>query len=161
VALVVAGISVGTVPSWKERSDLVDGREGSKLMQAQFDGFAVVDWIRANTEPRDTFLNVGAGLANGVLLPGLAGRKSVALVIPEFSNPFVSYRERQRDAEQMLGALRACQLRRFERLARRYGRVRYILAQTGTSVVTACPAAVPTVYSDPMVSVQQIVVAKA
>ena len=166
VALVVAGISVWTVPTWRERSDLVDGRVDSKLLQEKSDGFAVVSWMRAHTKPDDTFLTVGVGLASGTLLqgfvlfPGLAGRKSVAVNIPEFSNPFVSYRERRRDAEQMLGALQMCQLTRFEGIARHYGRVRYIIAQAGTSLVNACPAAVPTVYSDRMVSIQQIVVSK-
>jgi hypothetical protein len=57
----------------------------------------------------------------------------------------------------MIEALRACDLPGFERLARRYGRVRYVLTLASANLQSTCPGAVPTVYSDEAVSVQRIV----
>jgi hypothetical protein len=156
VAILVLGISLWAVPNWRKRSDLVEGREAARLTTAQFDGFAVVNWVRANTDADDIFLNVGPGLWNGVSLPGLAGRKSVNLNVPPFSNPFTSYRKRHDAAARMVRALQACQFSRFRRLARPYGEVRYMITNAGLSVTTACPETVPVVYSDQAVSIQRI-----
>jgi hypothetical protein len=161
VTILVVGLSAWSVPSWKDRSDFVQGRDTSQAIQAYFDDFAVVDWIRQNTRPDEKFLNLGQGLVQGVMLPGLAGRKSVSVNFREFSNPFVDYDERQKVAQQMADALRACQLTQFERLAREHGHVRYVVTNAGSKVESACPDSVPTVYSDPAVSVQKIVVPSA
>jgi hypothetical protein len=160
VLAVVVLIAIPVVPTWRKRTDLDQGRTAAQITQAQFSGFAVVDWIRANTRREDRFLNVGPGLWNGMLLPGLADRKSVNINIPEYSNPFVDYGERQRAAEQMVGALRTCRIESFERLARRYGHVRYIITQPGSSVVSTCPSTIPLVYTDSGVSIQRIAVAR-
>jgi hypothetical protein len=154
VAVVAVAIVLWTLPSWRNRTDFVDGRSRSKSIEAQYDGFSVVAWIRANTEPHDEFLGQ-PGLE--AFLPGLAGRKSVFINYPEFSNPFVSFDERQRLAEKMIEALRACDLSGFERLARHYGRVRYVLTPASANLQSACPGIVPTVYSDKAVNVQRIV----
>ena len=123
---------------------------------AQFDDFAVVDWIRDHTDGKDVFLNVGPGTWNGVLLPGLAGRKSVNLNISEFSNPFVNYGNREQDQKEMVAALPRCDLDRFRELAREHGRVRYVITQPASTLVSTCSDAVPIVYSDDAVSIQQI-----
>jgi hypothetical protein len=155
VTVLVAAISVWTLPSWKDRSDFVDGRAWAQAAEADFDGFAVVDWIRANTKPDETFL-VGSGTWDDVLLPGLAGRKSVNINIPDYSNPFVNYSERQDAATRILKALRTCQLSQFERLARPYGHVRYIISQSESALAATCPGAIRTVYRDKAVNVQRI-----
>jgi hypothetical protein len=155
VAVVVVGAFLWTLPSWRDRSDFVDGRSQAKSVEAQYAGFSAVDWIRSNTNPDDEFLNQPIGLE--LFVPGMAGRKSVFINYPEFSNPFVSFGKRQRDAAQMIEALRACDLTRFERLARGYGRVRYVLTPVGAPLDSICPGMVPTVYSDKAVSVQRVV----
>ena len=158
VAVVVIGLAIGTVPDWRDRGDLTFGRQASRDTERFFDNFAVVDWIRSNTKTDDRFVNLGEGLWNGVLLPGLAGRKSVDINIPEFSNPFVSYGERQDDAQRMVGALRTCRPTVFARLARKYGHVRYVITQPSSTLVSTCPDSVPIVYSDNAVSIQRIVI---
>jgi hypothetical protein len=154
VAVVVVAAFLWTLPSWRDRTDFVDGRIRAKSVEAQYDRFSVVGWIRANTEPNDEFLGQ-PGLE--AFIPGLAGRKSVFIDYPEFSNPFVSFGERQRDAGRMIEALRACNLSRFERLARHYGRVRYVLTPASASLQSTCPGIVPTVYSDKAVNLQRVV----
>jgi hypothetical protein len=156
VALVVVGIAAWIIPTWWDRSDFTFGRDTSQSTGAFFDDFAVVDWIRSDTNPDDKFLNVGEGTWNGVLLPGLAGRKSVNINMPEFSNPFVSYGNREDEARRMVDALRACELRRFSSLAREHGDVRYIITQPASTVASECPEAVPVVYRDNAVSIQRI-----
>ena len=156
VAGAVAVIAVATVPTWRDRIDLSGGRAEAQAMNARLDGFGVVDWIRRHTDPGDRFLNVGPGTWNGVLLPGLAGRKSVDINIPEYSNPFVSYTARQEAANRMVAALRACDLAGFRALARPYGRVRYVISQSGTGVVSTCPQIVPIAYRDQAVTIQRI-----
>jgi hypothetical protein len=162
VAAVVVVISVFTVPDWRNRPDLVESRAAAQRTQSQFQGFGVVDWIRANTRRGDVFVNIGSGdgswMWEWVLLPGLAGRKSINMTLPWFSNPFVDYDERQDDADRIVRALQFCDLGRFARVARPYGRVRYIITNPGADVVSACPGTVPTVYSDKAVSIQRIVV---
>jgi hypothetical protein len=81
----------------------------------------------------------------------------VFITYPEFSNPFVSFGKRQGDAAQMIEALRTCDFTRFERLARGYGRVRYVLTPVGAPLDSICPGIVPTVYSDKAVNVQRVV----
>jgi hypothetical protein len=115
-----------------------------------------VDWIRRHTEPGDRFLNVGPGTWNGVLLPGIAGRRSVNINIPEYSNPFVSYGDRQEASMRMVNALRACDVAKFRKLARPYGRVRFIISQSGPGVVGSCPEIVPIVYGDGAVTIQRV-----
>jgi hypothetical protein len=144
------------VPGWRDRPEFVDGRTTAQGIDARFDGFAVVDWIHANTEPGDVFLHVDDGSWNDVLLPGLAGRKSVSINVGVFSNPFVDFEARQNDARRMVRALSSCRLNRFERLARDYGRVRYVMTQRGAGLASVCPDLVPTVYSDGAVSIQRI-----
>jgi hypothetical protein len=156
VVVIVAGITAWTLPSWRDRTDLVGSRAEAEELSAQFDEFEVVDWIRDHTEGDDVFLNVGPGTWNGVLLPGLAGRKSVNLNIAEFSNPFVSYGNRELAQKSMVEALQACDLPRFRQLAREHGRVRYVITQPASTLVSTCPEAVPIVYSDNAVSIQQI-----
>jgi len=158
VVIVVAVTAVVMVPTWRDRIDLAGGRDEAKNINARLDGFPVVDWIRANTRPDDRFLNIGEGTWNGVLLPGLAGRKSVDINIPEYSNPFVDYVRRQSAATRMVDALETCDLTRFERLARPFGHVRYIITKAGPGVASSCPDAVPTVYRDAAVNIQRIVV---
>jgi hypothetical protein len=53
---------------------------------------------------------VGGLTGNAVFVPGSAGRKSVNLNAPAFSNRFVDYDDRQHDAQRMADALQACQL---------------------------------------------------
>jgi hypothetical protein len=156
VVVVVAVIAIATVPSWRNRIDLSGGRAEAEAMNGRLDSFRVVDWIRRHTEPDERFLNVGPGTWNGVLLPGLAGRKSVDINIPEYSNPFVSYTERQDAALRMVDALRACDLGRFRRVARRYGRVRFVITQAGPGVDSSCPDILPVVYRDQAVTIQRI-----
>ena len=155
VAVVVVAAFLWTLPSWRDRSDFVDGRSQAKSIEAQYADFSAVDWIRSNTNPDDEFLNQPIGLE--LFVPGMAGRKSVFINYPEFSNPFVSFGKRQRDAAQMIEALRTCDLTRFERLARGYGRVRYVLTPVGAPLDSICPGIVPTVYSDKAVNVQRVV----
>jgi len=156
VAAVAIGITAGSVPGWRNRSDFVAGRSVAQATAAQFDHFAVVSWIRAHTKDDDIFLNYRAGPWNDVMLPGTAGRKSVAINLGEFSNPFVDFDARQEDATRMLSAVRDCRLGRFERLARPYGRVRYVISETGASVTSSCPDRIPTVYRDSAVTIQRI-----
>jgi hypothetical protein len=161
VVAAVAVIAVATVPKWRDRIDLAGGRAEAQAMNARLDGFRVVDWIRSHTDRDDRFLNVGPGTWNGVLLPGLAGRKSVDINIPEYSNPFVSYTERQAAAGRMVNSLRDCNLARFRRLARPYGRVRYVIGQSGPGVPSSCPGMVPIAYRDDAVTIQRIAVPDA
>jgi hypothetical protein len=156
VVAVVAVIAGATVPTWRDRIDLSGGRKTAQTMNIRLDGFRVVDWIRRHTEPGDRFLNVGPGTWNGVLLPGIAGRKSVNINIPEYSNPFVSYGDRQEASMRMVNALRACDVAKFRKLARPYGRVRFIISQSGPGVVGSCPEIVPIVYGDGAVTIQRV-----
>jgi hypothetical protein len=153
---VVAIVTVLALPGWRDRTDLVDGRAEAKTTLGQLDDFRVVDWIRGHTRSDEIFLNIGPGTWNGVLLPGLAGRKSVDINIPEFSNPFVDYNERQRAATGMVDALRACRAGAFEKLAKPYGDVRYIITQAGSGIDSPCANTMRTVYADKSVSIQAI-----
>jgi hypothetical protein len=156
VVAVTVGITAVSVPGWRNRSEFVAGRSVATAIDAHFDHFAVVDWIRAHTSGNDIFLNDGAGPWNDVMLPGIAGRKSVAINLGNFSNPFVDFDARQEDAARMLRAVRLCQLERFERLARPYGRVRYVISETGASLAGSCRDRIPTVYRDSAVTIQRI-----
>src|SRR5262245_15044069 len=156
VVFAVAVMAAVTVPRWRDRIDLAGGRAEAQVMSGRLDSFRVVDWIRHHTRPGDRFLNVGPGTWNGVLLPGLAGRKSVDINIPEYSSPFVSYTERQDAAGRMVDALRRCDRARFRRLARPFGRVRYVISESGPGVVSVCPEIVPIAYRDDAVTIQRI-----
>lgn len=156
VAAVAVGITAWSVPGWRNRSDFVAGRSVAQSTYAQFDHFAAVDWIRAHTNDDDTFLNYRTGPWNDAMLPGTAGRKSVAINLGNFSNPFVDFDARQEDATRMLQAVRRCELERFERLARPYGRVRFVISETGASLASSCPDRIPTVYRDSGVTIQRV-----
>jgi hypothetical protein len=165
VAVLVAGIATLAFPHWHAKSDLVDGRSDALRLQKRFDDFAAVHWIRANTEPDDVFLisEPSAGLLHGFVqyFPGLAGRRTVNIESPEFSNPFVDWKQRHHDAQRMRRALESCRVPQFQKLAAKYGRVGYVLvhsAQPNTSDVMAplCADALPTVYRNGGVSVHRI-----
>jgi hypothetical protein len=165
VVALVAGIAISTFPHWHEKNDLVDGRKVALGLQKRFAGFAAVHWIRAHTDPDDVFLisEPSAGLVRGFAqyFPGLAGRHSVNLESPEFSNPFVDWSERHHDARRMLRALASCRVQRFETFAAYYGRVRFILVHSAqpnrTDVVgPKCADALPTVYSNGGVTIHRI-----
>ena len=82
--------------------------------------------------------------------PGLAGRHSVNIESPAFSNPFVDWHKRHLDAQRMLHALESCNAAQFEQVSAHYGRVRYVLVSsnqltTGNLFVPTCPEALPIV----------------
>jgi hypothetical protein len=81
-----------------------------------------VEWIRTST-PRDAVILATSAL--GLQLVGPAGRACV-VVPPQFSNPYVDWRPRQRDARRMLRAIAEGDEERFRGIARYYN-VTYVV----------------------------------
>jgi hypothetical protein len=179
VLVSVAGIALWSVPPW--RSEEQGARTRSLFLQAYFEDFAAVDWMRENTKSSDVFLNAPTAVPEWdviAFLPALAGRHSVNIDSAEFTNPFVDFNEREVDASLMLQALQSCDFERFEQRATEYGRVRYVLipapsflrggiekppsvlASLGLSPRTlvgpSCRDAVPSVYRDKRVIIHRI-----
>jgi hypothetical protein len=160
--IAVVAISAATFPRWYH--DIDAGRSEALAFQTRFNDLAVLDWIRANTDSEEVFVNAGGAglLSDGLYIqffPGMAGRHSVNIDSPEFSSPWVDWKRRVVDAQAMVTALDSCDLERFRRLAAEYGRVRYVLvpARSKRNVAGArCRDRVPVVYRDRRVVVQRV-----
>jgi hypothetical protein len=165
VVLLIAVLAVWAFPQWDE--DMTNSRDDALAFEAHFDDFAAVDWIRKNTDDDDVFVNAGGAnfIGDGQFLqffPGVAGRFSVNIDSPEFSSPWVDWRERHDDARAMVRALAACRIDRFEALAEPYGRVRFFLVPVRTNPGLAglagpgCREQAPVVYRDDAVAIHRV-----
>jgi hypothetical protein len=111
------GASVAAVwPAWVQRPDFTNARAESLRMYRGPDFTDMFQWVRSSARPDDVFL-APENLSLSVI--GAAGRK-VVVVDPFFSNPFVDWVPRHRDAERMWADLDAAACGDFLSIARHY-----------------------------------------
>jgi hypothetical protein len=103
-------------PAWVRRPDFTTARIESLRMYSGPDFSQMFRWLRSSSRPDDVFL---APENLGLSVIGAAGRK-VVVVDPFFSNPFVDWESRHRDAERMWADLDAPNCNDFLNIAARY-----------------------------------------
>jgi hypothetical protein len=114
---VVLGASIAAVwPAWVRRPDFTSARAESLRMYQGPDFTHMFEWLRSSARPDDVFL-APENLSLSVI--GAAGRK-VVVVDPFFSNPYLDWESRHRDAGRMWADLDAAACGDFLSIARRY-----------------------------------------
>jgi hypothetical protein len=129
-AAVAGAYAVTAYPAFAAREDFTTYRAVSQNETPLTELQALQPWLRAHTSVRDVFLTTqGAALT----LVGPAGRRSV--VSPMFfSNPYVDWEQRERDAEAMWQSLADGDCTRFSNLAAVYG-VTFVLEIEGRTPI--------------------------
>jgi hypothetical protein len=113
IAIVAAVI---LFPSYINRVDLMPARKYAIIRGQKSDEIAAYHWIRKNTKKNDVFLATD-NYSLFVINP--AGRKTVCTK-KEFSNPFVDFKKRDADRNQMFEDLRQNHFFEFQNLAAGY-----------------------------------------
>jgi hypothetical protein len=96
---------VAALPSYWKRFDFTKAREHAIGFQERADYFDAYRWILENTKPENVFLSLSGDLDLSVVGP--ADRKTVVTCQPEFSNPYVSWKDRVETATQIVDKLAA------------------------------------------------------
>jgi hypothetical protein len=127
VALVV---TVMLFPSYMNRMDLIPARKYViDATEKRSHEIAAYHWIRKNTKKDDVFL---APDNYSLFVVNPAGRKTVCTK-KEFSNPFVDFKKRNGDRNQMFEYLRENHFSEFQYLAAEYS-VDYVISSDQTVI---------------------------
>lgn len=118
---IIGLIFVATYPAYLQRDDFVATRAIAQR-NLNPDQQQIFAWLRQHTQPTDVFLTSNQ---LGLFLVGPAGRK-VVTVDRFFSNPYVNWQPRQRDAELMVDYLLQGNRPGFQALVEQY-HVTYLL----------------------------------
>jgi hypothetical protein len=102
-------------PSYLRRADLVEYPEYGQQLRPYLPS-ELFNWIRQNTRNDDVFLCTNE---MSLYMVPAAGRKVVA-TDPYFSSPYLDWKARDRDRNEMFESLERGQLEAFDRLAARY-----------------------------------------
>lgn len=92
-------------PSYSRRFDFTKAREHAVGFQERGDYLDAYRWILENTKPENIFLSLSGDLDLSIVGP--ADRKTVVTCQPEFSNPYVSWKDRVETATQIVDKLAA------------------------------------------------------
>lgn len=96
---------LAVLPSYSKRFDFTKAREHAIGFQDRADYFDAYRWILQNTKPENVFLSLSGDLDLSIVGP--ADRKTVVTCQPEFSNPYVSWKDRVETATQIVDKLAA------------------------------------------------------
>ena len=129
--VVVSAVTVMLFPAYMTRPDFMEDRKSALLHAQRFREIAAYHWIREHTEPRDVFLSSDY---HSLFVINPAGRKTVCTK-KEFSNPFVNFRKRDADRNQMFNYLRKNHHTEFQELAENYS-LDYVISTDQTFVLS-------------------------
>ena len=135
VAIAMAVAVMLAIPGYLSREDFTSYPAMARSAFSDPLQLATIEWIERETRTGDVFL---APENASFSMVGAVGRKAV-LVERFFSNPYVEWYSRQRDAEAMWTAIGSSQCAAFEALAIRY-RVGYVLSVAGMTPPVASEA---------------------
>ncbi len=103
VGVAILCFLLAAFPSYSKRFDFTKAREHAIGFQERADYFDAYRWILENTKPENVFLSLSGDLDLSIVGP--ADRKTVVTCQPEFSNPYVSWKDRVETATQIVDKL--------------------------------------------------------
>jgi hypothetical protein len=114
--VIALAVTVMLFPSYINRKDFLPARKSALMRSQKYQEIAAYQWIRKNTKNNDVFLATDY-LSLFVVNP--AARKTVCTK-QEFSNPYVDFRKRNEDRNNMFTYLREDRQSEFYDLAESY-----------------------------------------
>ena len=126
-----------SLPVWRDRSEVRDEPAIAQAKAVRFEDYSMSALIADVSGPNEIILYDGDD-NYGMQLAGLAGRNMV-VTTELFSNPYLDWAERRKDAEAMLAALAECDLEGFTAISRPYGIVSLLLVPTPEGVGVSPP----------------------
>lgn len=149
IAMAVAGaMTLISLPLWSARFEIHPSRTHALYISDSVGNLAVSRWI-AETSERDDVILYDLNPIEALVVGPVDGRTTVA-VDPVFSNPYVAWHPRGRDAAIMVESLKACtRPDPISEIFEQYG-VKYVVTPAAGPLATSaaqCPA-LHVVYTD-------------